>query len=179
MLHRHYTPLNKVIRGFGRYTVLHSSDGVLNEGELPEPEYTKNMIAKFQQPPPSSPPSQTAMQTPKVGKVKTPDFLNNNEKPSPEPSPPVNDILPPTGSAKRLVEQWSTIGSQEKVTPKPQLADEHYYAPNTAKMIAAKFSGLLNGHTGECMANGDQNDPELPAEGMARGLIAKFSVLDA
>ncbi|VDL92066.1 unnamed protein product [Schistocephalus solidus] len=174
-------------------TVRHS-DAVVNEDELPEPEYTKSMIAKFQQPQQSSPPSQNAMNTPKVGKVKTPDFLNNNEKPSPEPSAPIDDVLPPTGSAKRLVEQWSTIVSQEK----PQPADEHYYPPNTAKMIAAKFSAGLfnedtesragdrsspkvtrNGHTGECMGNGDQMDPELPAEGMTRDLIAKFSVREA
>nr|VZI28084.1 unnamed protein product [Spirometra erinaceieuropaei] len=178
-------------------TVQHS-DAVVNEDELPEPEYTKNMIAKFQRTGEPSPPSQTAMNTPKVGKVRTPDFLNNNDKPSPEPSAPTDDVLPPTGSAKRLVEQWSSIGSQEKVTPKTQPADEHYYPPNTAKMIAAKFSAGLfnedtgtragdrpspkvtrNGHAGECLGSGDQMDPELPAEGMTRDLIAKFSVLEA
>ncbi|VDL62393.1 unnamed protein product [Hymenolepis diminuta] len=54
----------------------------------------------------------------------------------------VDDILPPTGSAKRLVEQWSNIEALKisaSTTNSAQSDSSPMYPPNTAKSIAAKF----------------------------------------
>ncbi|KAM7541130.1 hypothetical protein Aperf_G00000020278 [Anoplocephala perfoliata] len=96
-------------------------------------------------------------------------------------SPRVDDVLPPTGSAKRLVEQWSNIEAHKanRSTPSSaQLDSAPQYAPNTAKTIAAKFSaGITDDHPSP--KTSIEPTEHLPTQGQARGLIAKFSAMHA
>ncbi|KAL5962339.1 Actin-binding LIM protein 3, partial [Taenia solium] len=121
-------------------------------------------------------------------------------------SPPrSDDVLPPTGSAKRLVEQWSNIEALKanRNFTNTALSDSPQYAPNTAKAIAAKFSGkyksfhqinspvdcnntpfvTLAGATDDQQAPKSKMSTEpteqWPSQGQARGLIAKFSAMHA
>ncbi|KAL5111600.1 hypothetical protein TcWFU_002565 [Taenia crassiceps] len=98
-------------------------------------------------------------------------------------SPPrSDDILPPTGSAKRLVEQWSnieTLKANQSFT-NTALSDSPQYAPNTAKTIAAKFSaGVTDDQQAPKSKMSAEPTEQWPSQGQARGLIAKFSAMHA
>nr|CDS15698.1 Zinc finger LIM type [Echinococcus granulosus] len=94
--------------------------------------------------------------------------------------PPSDDILPPTGSAKRLVEQWSnieTLKANQNFT-NTALSDSPQYAPNTAKTIAAKFSaGTTDDQQSPRPKVSMEPTEQWPSQGQARGLIAKFSAM--
>nr|CDS30253.1 Zinc finger LIM type [Hymenolepis microstoma] len=111
------------------------------------------------------------------------EIKSNGQELQHEEETPSADILPPTGSAKRLVEQWSNIEALkigQSVANSTQSDSAPKYPPNTARSIAAKFSaGVTEEQQSPKPRTSIEPSEHLPSQGQARGLIAKFSAMHA